>query len=253
MRDPERMKAIAARLRPVAGEDAALEAGFLLDYAAAHPDADCNALLERRVLGEPLQYVLGEWEFMGLPMRTDARALIPRPDTEILCEAALKRIRPGARVLDLCCGSGCIGIALAKLGGAVVTASDISPDALALARENAAWNGVSLTLVRSDLFADIAGTFDLIVSNPPYLDAEEMAGLDASVRFEPALALDGGPDGLSFYRRIRADYARFLNPGGALLLEIGYRQKDAVTALFGNADCLYDYGNRPRCAVVEKP
>ncbi len=252
MTDFERRKAVAIQLRPVAKDDSFLEADFLLDYAKLHPDADLSRLIARRCAGEPLQYVLGEWEFMGMPFYTDARALIPRPDTEILCEQALKALPEGGTVLDLCCGSGCIGIVLAKKKRAVVTAADISPDALSLTAENAARNGVTVRTVHSDLFESVNGTFDLIVSNPPYLDADEMHSMDASLRYEPAIELDGGADGLDFYRRIRAEYDAHLNPGGMLLLEIGCRQERAVTTLFDDAVCIYDYGNRPRCVAVRK-
>lgn len=126
-------------------------------------------MLARRLAGEPLQYILGEWELMGLPFRVDARALIPRQDTETLVEAALGLIKErGYRtVLDLCCGTGCIGISLAALSGAAVTLADISVDALALARENAEKNGVCARVMETDLFSNITGSFDLIACNPP--------------------------------------------------------------------------------------
>ena len=246
------LRAVAARLRPVAGEDAALEARFLLEYCDAHPTADRDALIERRLGGEPLQYVLGEWSFYGLPMRVDRRALIPRPDTELLVEAALSLLHGGERVLDLCCGSGCIGIAIAKHREIRLVSSDISADALALTSENAAQNGVSTETVKSDLFDRIEGTFDLIVTNPPYLNGAEMDALDDALRFEPRLALDGGVDGLDFYRRIASSYQRYLKTGGTLLLEIGYTQGDAVAALFDGATVRRDYGGRPRMVMVGK-
>lgn len=252
---------IAAELVPVAGEDARLEARFLLkSRGLASPydtvsDADIaalNAMAERRRSGEPLQYVLGEWEFYGLPFFVDSRVLIPRPDTEMLVETALKLLSSDRRdVLDLCCGSGCIGIALAAKGGANVTAADISADALSVTERNAKRNGVTVKTVRSDLFDGIAGTFDLIVSNPPYLTAQEMDERDKSLCFEPASALFGGADGLDFYRRIARGFRRFLNPGGTLLLEIGCTQRDAVSALFAGSICIEDYGGRPRVIVVK--
>ena len=187
-------------------------------------------MLARRLAGEPLQYILGEWELMGLPFRVDARALIPRQDTETLVEAALGLIKErGYRtVLDLCCGTGCIGISLAALSGAAVTLADISADALALARENAEKNGVCARVTETNLFSNIKRSFDLIACNPPYLSDADMAALQREVRFEPALALYGGADGLDFYRRIRTEYAAHLNPGGALLLEVGFGQAAAV-------------------------
>ena len=250
---------IAAALLPIAGEDAFTEASFLLQSRGlsspfdAVSDADRAALqplIERRLQGEPLQYVLGEWSFYGLDFTVTPDVLIPRPDTECLVETALSMRKDGpCDVLDLCCGSGCIGVVLAKRG-ANVTAADISDRALEIARRNAERNGVTMKLVESDLFENVTGTFDLIVSNPPYLSDADMAAMDAGLRFEPALALYGGADGLDFYRRIAADYKRYLKPGGALLLEIGMTQKEAVSAFFRNSECITDYGGRPRVITV---
>ncbi len=252
---------IAALLEPVAGEDARLEASFLLRASGFHSpyqvltETDAKALdplIERRLSGEPLQYVLGEWEFYGLPFYVNRSVLIPRPDTERLVETALKLLYGERRdVLDLCCGSGCIGIALAVCGNARVTAADISADALELAERNARRSGVSITTVRSDLFEAVEGTFDLIASNPPYLSETEMDGRDRSLRFEPDLALYGGEDGLDFYRRIAKEYRQYLKPGGTLLLEIGMTQREAVEALFDNSECIFDYGGRPRVIAVK--
>ncbi len=251
---------IAELLKPVAGEDARTEAVFLLRASGFHSpyqeitETDAKALeplIERRLSGEPLQYVLGEWEFYGLPFYVDRTVLIPRPDTERLVETALPLLSENKRdVLDLCCGSGCIGVALAVCGGANVTAADVSADALAMTERNARRNGVSVQTVQSDLFDSVEGAFDLIVCNPPYLTREEMDARDASLRFEPPLALFGGEDGLDFYRRIASDYPRFLKPGGTLLLEIGMTQKDAVGAMFERSECIDDYGGRPRVIAV---
>lgn len=252
--------AIAKQLEPIAGEDATLEATFLLRANGYHSPyqtlsetdaALLNEQIKRRLTGEPLQYVLGEWEFYGLPITVNPSVLIPRPETELLVEEALKRLDESHRdVLDLCCGSGCIGIALAACGGANVTAADISADALELTERNARRNGVKLQTVQSDFLDDVTGMFDLIVCNPPYLSQAEMDARDESLRFEPALALFGGSDGLEFYRRLAKDYKRILRQGGTLLFEIGMTQKEAVQALFPNADCIEDYGNRPRVMVV---
>ena len=247
-------------LEPVAGEDAGTEAVFLLRANGFHSpyqelsETDVKALeplIERRLAGEPLQYVLGEWEFYGLPFYVDRTVLIPRPDTERLVETALGLLSDDRRdVLDLCCGSGCIGIALAVCGLAHVTSADISADALDMTERNARRNGVSVQTVQSDLLDSVEGTFDLIVSNPPYLSESEMASLDDSLRFEPALALYGGEDGLDFYRRIAKAYRTYLKPDGVLLLEIGYTQREAVEAMFENCECIMDYGGRPRVILV---
>ena len=199
-----------------------------------------DGIAKRRAQGEPLQYILGKWEFMGLPFYTRPCALIPRQDTETLCEEALKINGRGKTFLDLCCGTGCIGVSLAKLGGFEVTFADISPDCLALARENAALNGVSGKFLLTDMFSDISDSFDLICVNPPYIPTSELASLQAEVKREPVLALDGGADGLDFYRRISRDYAAHLNPGGALLMEVGAGQAEDVAAMFPKAEIIKD-------------
>lgn len=238
-------------LAPVAGEDAAFEAGLMLAHVlgvapgallARREDeldpvarARLDEMLNRRLGREPLQYILGEWAFMGLPVRVRPGALIPRPDTEILAEQALRlaKARGYRTALDLCCGTGCIGIALAKLGGLAVTAADVDPGCAALTKENAALNGAAVAAVESDWFSGISGKFDMIVSNPPYLTRGDMENLQPELRFEPPLALDGGEDGLYAYRRIANRYRDHLNPGGALLMEVGMGQANDVLHLFG--------------------
>ena len=243
---------LAALLAPAAGEEASVEAKFLLD--ATKGEGWLKEAVARRLRGEPLQYILGQWEFMGLPFAVGPGALIPRQDTETLCEAALSwlRTRPGASVLDLCCGTGCIGVSLARLGGARVSFADISPDALALARENAARNGVAGAFYESDLFAHVPGVYDLIACNPPYLSAAELRSCQRELQFEPALALLGGADGLDFYRRLAAQWRAHLVPGGLLLMEIGSNQGPAVRGLFPGADILKDLRGLDRVAYVER-
>ena len=185
---------------------------------------------------------------MGLPFYTRPCALIPRQDTETLCEEALSI--GGKTLLDLCCGTGCIGVSLAKLGGFEVTFGDISPDCLALARENAALNGVSGKFLLTDMFSDISEGYDLICVNPPYIPTSELASLQAEVKREPRLALDGGADGLDFYRRISRDYAAHLNPGGALLMEVGAGQAEDVAAMFPKAEIIKDICGIERVVAV---
>lgn len=218
---------------------------------------ELGTLAARRQGGEPLQYVLGGWDFMGMPFLVERGVLIPRQDTEVLCEKALGLIEAHGygTVLDLCCGSGCIGVSLAKLGDVSVTMSDCSPDCVRIAGENAALNEVTdrVEVLSGDLFQPVEGkSFDLICCNPPYLTKADMDSLQLEVTFEPALALYGGPDGLDYYRRIRSDYKRFLNPGGALLLECGAAQGEAIAGLFPGAEIILDYAGNPRVAVVEE-
>lgn len=207
-------------------------------------------LVSRRKSGEPLQYILGKWEFMGLPFYTRPCALIPRQDTETLCEEALKINGRGKTLLDLCCGTGCIGVSLAKLGGFEVTFGDISRDCLALARENAALNGVPGKFLLTDMFSDISDSFDLICVNPPYIPTSELASLQTEVKREPVLALDGGADGLDFYRSIACDYATHISPGGALLMEVGAGQAADVAEMFSKAEIIKDICGIERVVAV---
>lgn len=211
-----------------------------------------DGIAKRRAQGEPLQYILGKWEFMGLPFYTRPCALIPRQDTETLCEEALKINGRGKTLLDLCCGTGCIGVSLAKLGGFEVTFADISPDCLALARENAALNGVAGSFVLTDMFGNISGSYDMICVNPPYIPTSELASLQAEVKREPVLALDGGADGLDFYRRIARDYATHLSPGGTLLMEVGAGQAEDVAAMFPKAEIIKDICGIERVVAVRR-
>ena len=219
-----------------------------------------EAMLVRREKREPMQYILGSTGFMGLDFHVAPGVLIPRPDTEILCEEALRRLGSGARVLDIGTGSGALAVSIAKLAkDAAVTAVDISDTALEIAKGNAERNGAAVRFVKSDCFSALAGeTFDMIVSNPPYIDSEDMAQLMPEVQLEPELALFGGEDGLDFYRRISREAGAYLKPGGALLFEIGYKQKDDVSALLrkyiGEPFALKDYGDNWRVvgAVKEK-
>lgn len=194
--------------------------GKIMDYVKA------------RASGKPLAYVLGDTDFYGITIKCDHRALIPRPETEELVKAVLDTDVSDKACLDLCCGSGCIGVALKKLGNGRVTLSDVSEDALSLAKENAAANGVEAEFIKSDLFENIDGTFDVIVSNPPYIKSEDMKTLQKEVRdFEPHLALDGGKDGLDFYRIIAEKAPAYLNDNGLLALEVGVDEAEEVRTL----------------------
>ena len=216
-------------------------------------------LFKRRRAGEPIAYLLGEREFYGIALRVDARALIPRPDTERLVEVALERTRARSMLgsaLDLCTGSGCVAIAFAKARPTwSVTASDISSAALGVARANAHRTGAirNLTLLEGSLFAPVAGRrFDLVSANPPYIPSREIAELPIDVRgFEPHLALDGGQDGLQLLREIATLAPAHLAQGGLLALEIGAEQGAAATALltergYREVQLTQDLGGRDR-------
>ena len=199
--------------------------------------AEYEQWLARRLRREPLQYILGTQPFMGCQLDVSPAALIPRADTEILCEQALNRLRPGMRALDLCTGTGALAIALkTHCPGASVFASDISERSLALARHNAEKLNAVVCFAQGDLFAPWTGCrFDMIVSNPPYIPTAELPALQAEVRCEPALALDGGEDGLAFYRRIAFEAPDCLTDEGILLLEIGSTQAEDVCRLLDKA------------------
>ncbi|MBR0464208.1 MAG: peptide chain release factor N(5)-glutamine methyltransferase [Clostridia bacterium] len=214
-----------------------------------------NGWVRRRGQGEPLQYVLGYTEFMGLRLRTDCRALIPRFDTEILVDEALKTLAGWhpLRALDLCTGSGAIGLTLARRRpDASVTLSDVSRDALSLAEENAHDLKIGNVAFRQgDLFDPVEGElFDAILCNPPYLDTRDMENLQKEVRHEPDLALFGGTDGLDFYRRIAREASGHLEPGGWLFLEVGQGQARSVISLLGpewtQADAIRDLSGTER-------
>ncbi len=234
-------------------EDAGQDAWMLLAYVCGISRADYladpekqmtekerdafTALVEKRGSRIPLQHLTEIQGFMGFDFKVNSSVLIPRQDTEALVEKALELIPDGGpyRILDLCTGSGCIALSLAKLhGGIEIAASDLSLEALACAQENADRLGVKLRLVRSDLFAGLGSDcFDMIVSNPPYIPSAVIGTLSDEVRLhEPRIALDGGEDGLSFYRRILRESPAHLRSEGLLLVEIGYEQAEAVQALF---------------------
>ncbi len=263
-----RRKTINA-LKDAAGDDAALEARLLMCGALGCDELELffkekeiidtdaeeklDALVERRIGGEPIQYILGEWEFMGLAFTVREGVLIPRQDTETLAEEAIRRIKRlgGGRVLDMCCGTGCIGISIAKYAGAEATLCDISDECLKLAAENAEKNGVSARIIKSDLFDGVDEKFDMIVCNPPYIRSGDISALQREVRREPLLALDGGVDGLNFYRRIKKDFKKRLTRGGTLMLEIGFDQAADIRAIFGHAEIIKDICGNDRVAAID--
>ena len=247
MKPKEKLIAVRESLKTVTDE-AGAEAVILLEHFTEMTRAEIllsevgldektlssiDAAVGRRLLREPLQYILGTWYFMGLPFTVTPAALIPRQDTETLAEEGKRLIsgRGYRSLLDVCTGTGCIAVSLAKLTGICAEASDISPECAALARENAERNGVKLAVRTADLF-DGAGKYDVVTANPPYIADADMEALQPEVRFEPRLALAGGKDGLELYRRIAKEAEPHINRGGALLLEVGYGEAETVAALF---------------------
>lgn len=201
---------------------------------------EIRGLVNRRLDGEPLQYILGETEFMGLRFKVTGETLIPRADTETLAEEVIEKIgNRKRRVLDIGTGSGCIGISIAKMcKNAEVTLLDYSDAILDVASENAELNGVSIKTVKCDILEEIPeGKYDIIVSNPPYIETETIFGLDNIVTsYEPIEALDGGFDGLMFYRRIAEIAGKLFDGSGFIAFEIGYNQGEAVTELLKDED-----------------
>lgn len=235
-------------------------------YASEAIGEELDALVARALEGEPLAYILGEWEFYGLKLYVDKNVLIPRDDT---CAVAALAIQKGLfldkdpRILDLCTGSGCIGLAVAsRVKDARVTLADISREALAVAKKNITRNHLSgrVTAVQADALdvpSAFLGKFDLIVSNPPYITGDEMKDLPVSVdQFEPHLALYGGEDGLDFYRAISNHYRAALKPGGYLCFEFGMGQGDDVCRIleengFTILERTRDYNDRERAVIAQ--
>ena len=217
-----------------------------------------RALVQRRLSGEPVAYILGRKEFWSIDLVVDARVLIPRPDTETLVEQGLALLagrapeKPAPRVADIGTGSGAVAIALKKeRPGDDVFAVDLSVDALAVARDNATRLGLQIEFLRGDLLAPLAGQFDLIASNPPYIPSQEIAGLSAEVRSEPRMALDGGSDGLDLIRRLTDDARGVLAAGGWLAMEIGAGQAEATMAILQDAGYL-GVGSRRDLGGIER-
>lgn len=233
------------------------------DGPSAAEEARLSALAERRAAREPLQYILGEWDFMDFTLKVGPGVLCPRADSEIVCESALALLQGRERpvVYDLCAGTGCLGLGIARHSpGALVTCVEKSPEAWHYLTANTAQTGVRT--VQADVFTYYktlpAEGADLIISNPPYLTGAEMRALMPETAQEPAMALDGGADGLDFYRLLTEKYRDAVRPGGWLVLEIGYAQGPAVLALgaacgWVNTSCRKDYGGNDRAVLLQKP
>ena len=254
------------------------DAALLLSYLTGRPalelrlDTDTETepalitayqiLAEKRVSRIPLQYLIGETFFYRRLYKVDPRVLIPRPETELLCEWALDILKdiPSPRVLDLCCGSGCIGLTIkAERPDAVVTLSDISSDALNVSAVNAVRLSLDVSICQSDLLSALNGScFDLIISNPPYIPSEDCSQLQPEVLNEPRLALDGGPDGCDLYRRIISSAGSVLGSGGKLLMELGINESVQLCLLlseygFTGIEVRKDYAGIDRMILAVLP
>ena len=234
---------------------------------ASEPICEASeAAVMRFIAGKPLAYILGEWEFYGLKLTVTPDVLIPRDDTCAVAALAIQQslfLEKSPRILDLCTGSGCIGLAIAsRVPDARVTLGDISKEALAIARNNILRNHLSgrVSAIQADALKEpsaFLGKFDLIVSNPPYITTQEMEELPKSVAdFEPHLALHGGDDGLLFYRAIARNYKRALKPGGFLCFEFGMGQGNAVCEILENngytiLERSRDYNDRERAVLAQ--
>ena len=229
-------------------------------YASPELERQVRELVDRRMAGEPVAYLIGEWEFYGLPLDISSDVLIPRTDTEVLAEEAIRYCKTlgECRVLDLCAGSGCVGLAVgAQVSQAKVVLGEISDAALKICRQNIRRNGLSGRVVplRTDALDKpdkTLGEFQCIVSNPPYIPRGDIDGLDGSVKdYEPRLALDGGEDGLDFYRSIMEKWRDCLVTGGRLYFEVGIGQADQVLRMmrslgFGDIQIVKDTHEIPR-------
>ena len=260
-------------------EDSTLKAKILLanilnvkkEYLLIHSEEEVKQedkikyenCIKELIKGKPLQYITNKQEFMGLNFYVDENVLIPQPDTEILVEKAIEiaEITQKNKILDMCTGSGCIAISLAKkINNAQITAVDISNSALKVANKNAINNNVEnkIKFINSDMFNNIVEKFDIIVSNPPYIETETINKLEIAVQNEPHLALDGGIDGLKFYNIISNNAFKYLNKNGYLLLEIGYNQQESVTQLlqdtgkYKNIETIKDLGGNYRVVIARK-
>lgn len=252
MKIEEMIKEANKKLRKNQIEDASLIARVLLQFVlkldrselllkqaqeiGQKEEQEYEAWIQKIVEGVPLQYIINKQEFYGLNFYVDENVLIPQPDTEILVEEvlAIASKEKKKKLLDICTGSGAIGIALAyHLPNATITMSDISAKALAIAKKNARENKVieKVEMLESNLFENIEGKFDLIVSNPPYIETNVIPTLPKQVQREPILALDGGEDGLMFYRKLVEETPKYLEKDGYLCMEIGYNQKNIVIQL----------------------
>lgn len=274
----ELVKKIKDILLPTGGEYAGFEAEKITGIASGTdsarlfmmmredvPDDVCRraaGIAEERLTGKPLEYITKNACFFGLDFYVDERVFVPRADTEIIVEKAIE-LSGGGKIADICCGSGCIGLSVLKnVSGATADMFDISEGACEVSRENARRLGLSerANILRQDVFSpdflSHGEKYDIIISNPPYIRTEVIKGLSTEVKSEPYIALDGGDDGLAFYRRLLDVCPKALADGGAIIFEIGYDQAADVTAEAEkrglSGEVFRDYGKNDRCIVIKK-
>lgn len=267
------LKSGIEKLKKYPIEDMILKARSLLEFELQIPKATLSLHLEDEVLekneqnfyqniqklkqGIPIQYITNYQCFYGLDFYVDSNVLIPQPDTEILVEEVIQlaqNMKHNIAILDMCTGSGAIAIAIAKHTNCKMTAVDISKEALEIVRKNAIQNQVKIETLQSDMFENVSEKFDLIVSNPPYIETKMLENLSQEVKNEPRIALDGGEDGLEFYRTLAKEATQYLQMNGILAVEIGYNQKQEVMQLlekYGFCDIYSkkDFGNHDRIVV----
>ena len=277
----EALKEAIERLKENNIEDAMLKARVLLAYVLKQDKQylvinNCktieksayilyNNIITKLINGVPLQYITNSQEFMGINFYVDENVLIPQPDTEIVVEEVINiannlQNNTKIEVLDLCTGSGAIAVALAKhiTKTKIIYASDISAKALEIAKKNAINNNIVIKFIQSDMFQKINNKFDIIVSNPPYIETKTIKVLPKEVKKEPILALDGGQDGLNFYRKIALNAHKYLRSNGFLCLEIGYNQKDEVIKIlkdtnnYTNIKVIKDLSGNNRCIKANR-
>lgn len=252
--------------------DARFDAAYLLEMVCntdrndlySHPDreltdsewSEYQTSIQKRSTHIPLQHITGMQEFMGLNFTVSPSVLIPRQDTETLVEEVLRYLQDGMEILDMCTGSGCILLSLLHYSNHCIgTGADISADALSVAKKNAETLGIPAEFIQSDLFLEIQGRFDIIVSNPPYIKSDIIDSLEPEVRdHEPLLALDGDKDGVRFYRLISSSAKKHLNRGGMLFFEIGYDEKDEVEEIlrqegYLDVTCVKDLSGNDRVII----
>ena len=232
------------------------------DNVDINKENEYKEYIEKIIKGKPVQYITNNQEFMKLNFYVDENVLIPQPDTEILVEKVIKSIdiMENIEILDMCTGSGCIGISLAKnIKNTKVTLVDISKEAIEIAKKNAIQNGVEnkVTFIQSDMFENVKGKFDIIVSNPPYIKTDIIQTLDKQVQNEPHIALDGGKDGLDFYKILINEAHKYLKKDGKIFLEIGYDQKQEVENLvkqskhYKKIETIKDLSQNDRVIILE--